>query len=201
MNKLFSSSVFQMPFALLLFGSAANVYANDGWSTTYTDLVDKKGNISLPKGFQTNWVFLGTWSVAISDIADNVEAQSKGAAALHNVYTQPGVAEYYRENKAFPDGAVLLKELRKGVTSAMTTGIVSRAADLDGWFIMIKDTKRRFPSNPLWGNGWGWALFNADQPRYTVTRDKGECIACHVPAKKNDWVYIEGYPLLQSEFK
>ena len=83
MNKLFSSSVFQMPFALLLllFGSAATACANDGWSTTYTDLVDKKGNISLPKDFQTSGVFLGTWSVAISDITDNDEAQSKGAAA------------------------------------------------------------------------------------------------------------------------
>ena len=32
------------------------------------------------------------------------------------------------------------------------------------WFVMIKDEKGRYPGNPLWGDGWGWALFKTDAP-------------------------------------
>jgi hypothetical protein len=28
---------------------------------------------------------------------------------------------------------------------------------------MIKDKKGRFPENANWGEGWGWALFNAGE--------------------------------------
>ena len=76
----------------------------------------------------------------------------------------------------------------------MTTGTVSRGAEVEGWFIMIKDTKGRFKSNSLWGNGWGWALFNASDPKNTVTKDyKTECLGCHIPARDKDWIYTEGY--------
>ncbi|BCR05371.1 hypothetical protein DESUT3_24400 [Desulfuromonas versatilis] len=62
---------------------------------------------------------------------------------------------------------------------------------------MVKDAKGRFPGNPPWGDGWGWALFSADDPATTVTKDyKTECIQCHLPVKENDWVYTYGYPPL-----
>jgi len=65
---------------------------------------------------------------------------------------------------------------------------------------MIKDTRGRFKDNKLWGKGWGWAwaLFKAENPTETVTKDfKTDCIPCHVPAKKDDWVYVRGYPALK----
>ena len=47
----------------------------------------------------------------------------------------------------------------------MTTGDARWATNKTiVWFVMIKDTKNRFPNNPLWGDGWGWALFKADAP-------------------------------------
>ena len=70
---------------------------------------------------------------------------------MHNVYTQPGVVEYYLQHKLFPDGAVLIKELLKGVTAPMTTGTVSRAGEPEGWFMMVKDSQGRFKDNLLWG--------------------------------------------------
>ncbi len=187
-----------LSFLLLIF--SLNVVADDSaFATTYDELVDDQGNISLPKDFRTKWVFLGAWSVANKKVEDNKESAKPGAEALHNVYTQPGVVEYYREHGKFPDGAVLMKELFKGETAEMTTGTVSRGSEVQGWFIMIKDTKGRFTSNPLWGDGWGWALFNSDQPNKTVTKSyKAECTACHIPAKNDDWVYLSGYPLLNT---
>jgi hypothetical protein len=62
---------------------------------------------------------------------------------------------------------------------------------------MIKDSKGRFPKNPLWAKGWGWALFDAKDPkRQIATSFNASCKACHIPATQDDWVYIRGYPIL-----
>lgn len=73
----------------------------------------------------------------------------------------------------------------------MTTGTVSRAHETVGWFVMMKDWTNRFPENKLWGDGWGWSFFAADDRVNTTSTDyKTDCIACHVPAKANDWLYV-----------
>jgi hypothetical protein len=187
----------KMFFAVMaILGSAATI-AGESFTSTYDSLVDDMGNITLPKDFRSDWTFLGTWSIAEKDVERSSEASGHGAAGLHNVYTQPGVAEHFRQNGTFPDGAVLVKELLKAVTAPMTTGTVSRATEVEGWFILIKDTEGRFSANPLWGDGWGWALFNVDQPDTAVTKNyKTECIGCHIPARDDDWIYVSGYPVL-----
>src|SRR5262249_50938629 len=97
----------------------------------------------------------------------------------------------------FSDGAVLCKELFRAATQPMTTGIVSRADTLKGWFVMIKDSKGRYPDNKLWGDGWGWSWFDAANPSKTMSTDyKINCRVCHVPAQASDWVYVNGYPPL-----
>ena len=163
-----------------------------GQSTSaFSPYVDADGAISIPKDFRS-WHFLGTWAVA-TDV--DGEAGSKG---FHSVYTQPETVAAFRSNGKFPDGAVLVKELFKATTNDMTTGEISYATETEGWFVMIKDTKGRFKGNGLWGDGWGWALFNADDPATTVTEDyKAECIPCHVPAENDDWIYVRGYPELK----
>ena len=184
--------------AVMAFLCCAESIADESFTSTYGSLVDDAGNISLPKNFRSEWVFLGTWSIAEKDVETSSAASGHGAAGLHNVYTQPGVAEYFQKNGKFPDGAVLVKELFKAVTASMTTGTVSRGNEVEGWFILVKDTESRFDSNPLWGDGWGWALFNADQPDTPVTQNyKTECLGCHIPARDDDWIYLSGYPILR----
>ena len=31
-----------------------------------------------------------------------------------------------------------------------------------------------------------------------TTNYKADCLPCHVPAKKDDWIYIRGYPELKN---
>jgi len=187
---------------LVLFCSSINLSIADiSLTSTYKTLVDKNGNITLPKNFREDWTFLGTWSIAkkASKKRSN-EVRDHGADSLHNVYTQRGVAKYVRKYGQFPDGAVIVKELLKTVTGSMTTGIVSRGHEVEGWFIMVKDTQGRFSSNPLWGDGWGWALVNNDKTFKTVTKNyKTECLGCHIPARETDWIYLSGYPLLSNQ--
>lgn len=72
------------------------------------------------------------------------------------------------------------------------------AGEPDVWFVMIKDSRNRFPENPNWGDGWGWALFKSAKPDKNVSSDyREDCISCHVPAKETDWVYIKGYPTIR----
>jgi hypothetical protein len=171
--------------------------ADTTFASTYGSLVDEAGNITLPKNFRESWTFLGTWSIAAKDVETSSAASGHGAAGLHNVYAQKGVAEYFRQENTFPDGAVIIKELLKAETSSMTTGLVSRGFETEGWFIMIKDTQQRFPSNSLWGDGWGWALFKVNQTDRPVTQNyKTECVGCHIPARQDDWIYLSGYPVL-----
>jgi cytochrome c len=151
--------------------------------------VDSKGNIARPTGFREKWTHLGTWYVP------NAKAPGYGE---HDVYTQPGVVEAYKKTGQFPDGTVLVKEIRKVRSAQMTTGQANWAGDPLVWFVMVKDQKGRFKGNPHWGNGWGWALFKANNPSKDVsTNFQKDCIGCHVPAKNTGWVYIQGYPTLR----
>ena len=162
--------------------------------TTMTDkanfslYVDKSGNISLPDDFRLSMIRLGSWFVS-----------EGGISGFHDVYTEPETAKAYRKTGKFPDGATLVKELRSSAAGHYTTGKnVSHAkGDIKQWFVMIKDTKGRFANNPVWGDGWGWALIKTDSSSRSVTANyRTECLPCHMPAKNTDWIYVEGYPTL-----
>ena len=179
-------------FALLV--SAASI-AGTSPDSTYGTIVDEQGNISLPANYQHSWAFIGTWSIAAPDVETSSAASGHGAAGLHNVYTQAETIDHFRKTGEFPDGAVLIKELLKATTGPMTTGTVSWGTEGEGWFVMVKDAEGRFPDSQLWGDGWGWSLF--DTSKNVVTKDyKVECLGCHIPARQDDWVYIKGYPVL-----
>jgi hypothetical protein len=117
---------------------------------------------------------------------------------MHTVYASPGAAEAYRATGKFPDGSVLVKEVQSTATAVMTTGAVSHVDRLKGWFMMVKDSKNSHPDNKLWGNGWGWSWFDADNKVKTTSKDfRTDCLGCHIPAKATDWIYVSGYPELK----
>src|SRR5262245_526018 len=158
-------------------------------------VVDAAGNMRVPDDYRTTYESLGTWAVA----ADLMRAgPGQGAKELHVVYASPGTIAAYRKDERFPDGAVLVKEVFQAATGRMTTGTVSHAGTLMGWFVMVKDSNGRYPGNKLWGDGWGWAWFDADNPSKTTSTDyKVNCLGCHVPARASDWIYVGGYPPLK----
>jgi Cytochrome P460 len=158
-------------------------------------VVDAAGNMRVPNDYRTTYESLGTWAVA-ADLMR--EGPGQCAKELHVVYTSPGTIAAYRKDGRFPDGAVLVKEVFQAATGQMTTGTVSRAGTLMGWFVMVKDTNGRYAGNKLWGDSWGWSWFDADNPSKTTSTDyKVNCLPCHVPARAADWVYVEGYPPLK----
>jgi hypothetical protein len=185
-RRQFKASV-SIVIALIAGLSLTVVSADDAFSP----YVDNEGNISFPEGFRTSMVHLGSWFVP-----------EGGASGFHDVYTEKESVEAFRKTGKFPDGATLVKELRASNSATYTTGQgVSYATDgLKQWFVMIKDTKGRFEGNPLWGDGWGWALYKPDDRGKNVATDyKTDCLGCHIPVQAKDWVYTEAYPTLSSE--
>jgi hypothetical protein len=153
--------------------------------------VDSNGDIHVPENYRVEYQYLGSWAVAAEG--------GTGSKEIHVVFASPGAAERYRARADFPEGTVLVKEVFVAATASMTTGTVSHTETLKGWFVMIRDTTGRHASNKLWGEGWGWSWFDAGNPTKTTSTDyKTDCRACHVPAQATEWIYVEGYPRLES---
>jgi hypothetical protein len=152
--------------------------------------VDEHGNIRRPDRVRDAFPSLGAvW----------VNGDPEGE--MHLVSATPGTAAAYRLDDQFADGVVLVKEVLAGAHGRMTTGQANWATDATKvWFVMIKDRKGRYPDNPLWGDGWGWALFKSDAPNKQVATDyRKDCLPCHQPARATDWVYVKSYPVLTHE--
>jgi len=155
-------------------------------------VVDANGNLKVPADYRTAYQFLGSWALA-------AEKGQPGSKNIHVVYASPGTIAAYRKDGHFADGSVLVKEVFQATTKPMKTGTVSHADTLKGWFVMVRDSKNSRPNNSLWGDGWGWSWFDADNPSKTTSTDyKKDCLGCHVPAQATDWIYVEGYPPLKA---
>ena len=155
----------------------------------FSPYVTKDGAISRPTDYRDTFEYLGSYAVATKP--------DKPLDEMHVVYARPEDVRAYRRDGKFPDGATLVKEVTQVGSEKLTTGQSHWATDVKLWFVMIKDAKGRFPGNDLWGDGWGWALFLANEPARNVAIDYStDCRTCHVPARKDDWVYVRGYPAL-----
>ena len=181
--------LFGSPLLLLVAASLIGVASGEEGKGPLP-FVDADGTIRFPGHVRNEWVHLGSWGSADLSSAD---------PAQHDVYTQPASLEAYRKTGKFPDGAVVVKEVRTIKSGHMTTGPITWAGEQVLWFVMIKDEKGRFPENTNWGEGWGWALFNAGETEKSAsTNFRATCLGCHIPARETDWIYVQGYPELRA---
>ena len=189
MQRIAGWAVASLAIGLLIVAGVAE--AQMGKDTFAEGIVSQDGVIRVPENFREDLVMLGVWSVA-----DDVD--SGGEVGLHVVYAPRPAVEAYRMTGTFPDGTTLVKDLFDTETESLTTGAASRASNHVGTFVMVKDAKGRFSGNPLWGDGWGWAFFEAGDPRHTTSTDyEADCLGCHEPARASDLVYVQAYPVLK----
>jgi len=170
-------------------GNNAAAY-NSAESAVPSKYVDAKGNIRLPEeDYRLHWTHMGSWYV---------EGGEDGLGNIHDVYAEPEAVEAFRKTGKFPPGAMLVKEIRSSQKAKLTTGEAHWDGGIVQWFVLVKDAEQpAFPGNPNWGHGWGWALFKIKDPTKNVSTDyKADCLHCHLPAAKTDWIFQHGYPLL-----
>ena len=173
-------------------GAIRELRAQHSTPEEFSKYVDASGNIALPSDFELTFVHIG--SVAVAPKSDQPVNE------LHSTYTRPEDLAAFLKDGKFPDGAVLVKEVRSTSNSKLTTGEAAYGADIKVWFVMIKDSKGRFPENELWGDGWGWGLFEGeDRTKQVAVNYTTDCRSCHIPAKKQDWIYTQCYPALNAK--
>ena len=164
----------------------------------FSPYVDGRGNISLPSDFRAKWVHLGTWIVTSRAALGQDLGPTAPGTGLHEVYTQPESVRAYKKTGKWPDGTVIVQEVRSIQWDDLPTGHVMYAGEGAEWFVMVKDSRGRFKNNPIWGDGWGWALFRAaDTKKNISTNYKNDCLGCHEVAKDTDLVFASGYPTLR----
>ena len=166
------------------------VNAHDDKISDISNYVNDEGEISFPSDFGISMAHLGSWYVP-----------DGGASGFHDVYTEKESIVAFRQNGKFPDGATLVKELRASHAGDFTTGagVKYSTSTIKQWFVMVKDSKNSYKNNPLWGDGWGWALFKPDDTSLNLVKNyKTDCLGCHIPVKQKDWIYTEGYPILNN---
>ena len=184
LGKIFSIAAVSCVLALSCIGMA-NGQHDDGTESLFKANVDAAGAIKLPKNLATDWCHIG--SVAADD-------------DIHNTYTTKESLAYFRKNHKWKDGSILVKEVRKTHAGQLTTGNAHWEGPVKIWFVMMKDSQNRFPGNPLWGDGWGWSLYNGDNQDKQVAKGyQQNCLQCHIPAKSTDWVYSDKYPMLAED--
>ena len=147
--------------ALLAILALGNQLAKPQAKTSFDGfaLVDKSGNIRKPTDYRDLYQTLGTYFVL----------DPKGGNQMHLTYASPAAADYYRRNKKFADGTVLVKEVFGTDHAQMTTGDAHWAKDTKVCFVLIKDSKDRYPHNPLWGDGWAGRYLN---PMHLTSRSR-----------------------------
>ncbi len=165
---------------------------------SFSQYVDNKGNIILPTDFRSTWIHLGTWVVTSTTAAGTERGRFAPVSGIHDVYTQPVSFRGYNKDGKWPDGTILLKEIRIMKWDDLPTGHVIYEGEPSEWFVMIRDSMGRFSENTNWGEGWGWALFKANNPKKNIsTNYRNDCLGCHELARSSDLVFIQGYPILR----
>jgi cytochrome c len=176
--------------ALIAAAVAIGAAEPDDSPAGFSTYVAKDGTISRPTDYREKFEHIGTSAVATKPGGPVDE--------MHSVYSRSEDVKAFRRDGKFPDGAVLVKEVTKVGSEKLTAGEAHWSADPKLWFVLVKDAKKRFPGNDLWGDGWGWGLFLANDPTKNVATDyRVGCKGCHIPAQKDDWLYVRVYPALR----
>lgn len=193
--KLMRAAVAAIAFFIVLV--TANITAGEK-TGAFSPYVDGKGNINLPTDFRSTWAHLGTWVVTSTAAAGSGLDQTGPGTGIHSVYTQSASFKAFKKDGKWPDGTMLVMEVRAISWDDLPTGHVIVEGEAIKWLVMVKDARGRFPGNPNWGDGWGWALFKpAALKNNASTSYKNDCLGCHEPAKDSDLVFIQGYPGLR----
>ncbi|MEO0480970.1 MAG: cytochrome P460 family protein [Planctomycetota bacterium] len=155
-----------------------------------THYLAQDGAPRLPADFRNDeWVHLGTWSVA--------PAEGQKVHQQHNTYAERSAVEAYQKTGTWPDGSTLVKELVDVTPETMNTGFVAGGGKISGYFVMVKSAKTPIKDTPHWGDGWYGSQFGATDRTKNVSTGWNSCRACHDPVKSTDWVFVDGYPMLE----
>ena len=157
--------------------------------------INGDGSLARPDSYR-EWVYVGTPTTP-----NDMNNGKAPFPEFHNVYIDPVSYDHWKENGAWREGTILIKEL----VSVGSKAAVSGKGYFMGEFIGLEATiksKELFPEEP--GN---WAYFSFTNPgntelKATATAFKTQdCNSCHDASAKDDFVFTQYYPVLRAAKK
>jgi hypothetical protein len=140
------------------------------------------GKLDFPRDYRT-WVYLTSG-------VDMVYTEGGGGQthAFDNVFVDPAAYRAFQQTGTWPDGTVLVLEIRGAEEHAsINKGGRSQAGRM-AVEVHVKDAAR-------FKGGWGFFGFNGEKPA-TVMPQQATCYACHQAHAAVDTTFVQFYPTL-----
>lgn len=141
------------------------------------------GLLQRPANYR-EWVFLSSGL----DMSYS-SAAAMGHHMFDNVFVNPAAYKAFRATGTWPEGTVLVLEVRGGTgKGSITKGGTFQTTSVMGVEIHIKDS-RRFPGS--------WAFFEFDDERPAkMIPQTAQCYSCHAAHAAVDTTFVQFYPTL-----
>jgi hypothetical protein len=144
------------------------------------------GKLLVPSDYR-NWVFLTSGL----DMSYSAAALEMGHSMFDNVFADPASFGAFLATGSWPEGAVLVKEVRL----AASKGSINQrghfqARQVMGMEVHIKDSAR-FAST----GGWGFFEFESEAPTALIPAS-ADCYSCHREHGVVDNTFVQYYPTL-----
>lgn len=130
--------------------------------------------VSYPTGYRD-------WYHVKSMVIEEGHPLFASFGGIHHIYANDKALRGYRSQK-FPDGSVIIFDLREAVRSdhSLTEGLRKVVG------VMHKDSKKFAATG-----GWGFEGFRGHDPTQRMVRQNAAsaCFACHQPQKNQDYTF------------
>jgi hypothetical protein len=146
---------------------------------------DAQGRMLFPADYR-EWVFLS----AGRGMSYSPMAMEQPAPPFDNVFVNRAAYRSFRENGTWPDGTVLVLEIRGGTShGSILQGGSFQTGEPLGIEVHVKDTAR------FGGDGWAFFGFDGEQPSAMIPRE-ANCYSCHEANTAVDRTFVQFYPTL-----
>ncbi len=146
---------------------------------------DSKGRMLFPADYR-EWVYLSTGR----GMSYNPVAAGGPEPPFDNVFVNQAAYRSFLETGTWPDGTVLVLEIRGGTShgSILEAGSF-QTGDALAVEVHVKDTPR------FGGDGWAFFGFGGRDPAAMVPRE-ANCYSCHEANTAVDRTFVQFYPTL-----
>ena len=142
------------------------------------------GKLDFPRDYRT-WVYLSSGM----DMA-YTEGGGGQMQMFDNVFVDPAAYAGFQKTGAWPDGTVLVLELRNAQAHASIDKAGRSQGSRMGAEVHVKDAARFRDTG-----GWAFVGFNGEKPGGVIPKT-ANCYACHEAHAAVDTTFVQFYPTL-----
>ncbi|HEY3639116.1 MAG TPA: cytochrome P460 family protein [Rhizomicrobium sp.] len=146
--------------------------------------IDDAGKLAFPTNYR-EWVFLSSGL----DMSYSADTPMAGQHLFNNVFAPRAAYEGFLKSGTWPDGTVLMLEVRAGKTnqSILKHGEI-QTEEIVGTEAHVKDSRFK--------GGWAFFPFDSDHKPATEIPHDATCYSCHQAHAAADTTFVQFYPTL-----